>query len=294
MDTEIKKEKTIKEIFGLLDQIDPDGVSLDNITIRAGGKILKFDLVSEQEIPIEDETRNEFKEKIHQKVELIRDQVNKKITEMSEWVNGIKSEYDRKEQMMKEKQQNMVAMPDVSFIHAQKGLSVVKSSISRRTANSLTWLVRGVYWPKTVDSKKIEPRFSKKLLTPVIFLVQTEGNNVVGCSTRKVVNLDYFEHYHQSHPDCWGNWNFSRKWSKPEDIIKVAREAEAVLENINTKSIAHDNPSGLPRKSTLLKHILDEKETDEKKLRMGILNQQVRRAGISPDIREDDTSVWST
>ena len=38
-------------------------------------------------------------------------------------------------------------------------------------------------------------------------------------------------------------------------MIKVARDAEAVLQNVNPHSIAHRSPRGLPRKNTLARHL---------------------------------------
>lgn len=285
------KEKKLKEIFGLIDGMEADTIKTDGITVRAGKKILKFDFVSEEYSTVEDEIRNEFKEKLKQKIEFIRDKVDAKISEQTEFIHQQKKEFERKEYELKNKLRNVVSMPNVTLHHAKRGLSVVKNGDH---PDRLVWLVRAIFWPKTVDGKIIEPKFSKKMLTPIIILIETLNESVVSVSTRKPIGLDYFDHYHQSNPDCWGDWKHKSTWRTPDDIIHIAKEAEAVLTNINTRSIAIDNPSGLPRKSTLLNHILKPNESEEKKLKMGILNQVSRRSGISNVVSEENTDVWST
>ena len=52
-----------------------------------------------------------------------------------------------------------------------------------------------------------------------------------------------------------GTWRFPREYNTADDIIKIAKDAEAVLENVNTGSVANRNPSGLPRIDTLKSNI---------------------------------------
>lgn len=285
-----RAKKDIDEMFGYLDTIDVDKIKSEGLTIRAGEKVLKFQVISETPIPEITEIREEFRTKLTEQLQKIKEKINTKITETSNFVSGLKREFEKKERELKDRLSRSQPMPDVFKEHAEKGLSLVKG----RYKDELMWLVQGIYWPKFVDQKPLEGKFSKKMLTQVIFCINTKNNRVTGVSTRKPVDFGWFSHYHQSTPDCWGNWKHATKYETPEDIIAIAREAEAVLENINLGSIADHNPRGLPRLTTVKRHVLkiDERK-NEKKLDIGILNQNARRAGITGDVRNDD-DTWTT
>jgi len=285
MELEEKMEQ-FKSVFGDLNEVDVDKIKVDGMSLRVGSKLVTFKSVEENPISIEDEIRNELREKINSQQKIIRDKINKKISEMIDYFNQVKREYSRKEKELERTLADSTIMPDVTFQHAQRGLSVAKGN-----NGELNWLVQGVYWPKKVDLKPIDKKFSKKLISNVVFLVKTKGNKVLHVSTRQPIGLDYFQHYHQSSPDCWGYWKYSTTWRTPDDIIKIAKDAEAVLENVNTGSIANQAPRGLPRKATIIKHIIKSSEVEEDK--MGVLNQQVRRSGITRDVRSNDLDVWS-
>jgi len=280
-----EKIEQFKSVFNDLDMIDIDKIKTDGMSMRIGNKLVIFKSIEDNPISVEDEIRNELREKINSQQKLIRDKINAKISEMVEYFNQVKREYLRKENDLKRTLRNSTAMPNVEFNHAQRGLSVLKGS-----NGEIIWLVQGVYWPKTIDGKPIEKKFSKKMISPIVFLIKTNDNKVHDVSTRQPIGLDYFDHYHQSRPDCWGQWKHSKDFKTPDDIIKIARDGEAVLENINTSSIATGSPRGLPRKSTILKHIVKNKEEDV----LGSLNQQIRRSGISVDTGSDSLDVWSS
>jgi len=286
MDVNDRAKKEIEDIFGLLNGVDADSIKSEGITIRAGNKLLRFEVVSEEPLTIEDEIRNELKSKLRERIQVIREKVNEKITEMSNFIQERKREYDRKESDLKDRLARATPMPEVTEDHARRGLSVVKGN----GAGRLVWLVQGVYWPKYLDKKPLRKIFSKKLLSNIIYKIETKDDLILKVSTRQPIGLDYFSHYHQSKPDCWGNWKPKRKWKTPMDIIKCAREAEAVLENINTASIATRNPSGMPRRDTVLRHVVKDGETEKDKL--GSLNQATRRAGITPNLRDEDEDIW--
>lgn len=288
MEVNEKAEKDIQHIFDKLGGLDVDKIKTQGLTIRIGNKVLKFDAISEEE-SIENEIREEFRNILVQKIKIIRDDVSKKINEMANFVSTIKRDSENVRKDYERKIISLCSMPEITFDHARKGLSVVKGSHT----NSLVWLVQGVYWPKTVDFKPLDPKMSKKMITNVTFLVFTEGNTITNVTTRKVMGLEHFHHYHQSNTggDCWGRWKYPTKWSTPDDIICVAREAESVLENINTGSIADENPRGLPRKTTLMRHVkrdLKLKDVNEK------LNTDTLRTGITTDIRRNDDNVWTS
>jgi hypothetical protein len=287
-DIDKRVEKDMKFIFGQLDDVTIDNIEVDGLTIRAGTKLLKLEVISSEPISIEEEIRKEYKEKLHSRIQTIREKINTKISELQNFVQGIKREYDRKERDLKDKLARATPMPDVFYKHAEKGLSLVKG----QNADHLIWFVQGIYWPQYVDQKPLDAKFSKKMLSNVVFQIETSGDQVTSVTTRMPIGLKFFSHYHQSKPDCWGKWKFHRKWESPSDIVKVAREAEAVLSNINTGSIAEHSPSGLPRKATVFRHVLKDEES-KKKNSMGTLNQNVRRAGITTNTRVDDPDVWT-
>ena len=169
----------------------------------------------------------------------------------SDLVSSFKEEFDRKERLLKETLDKAAPMPHVTWQHAMRGLSVVKGD----GRGELVWLVKRMYRPLTVDNNAIEPAYVKKLTSHIFIAVHTHDKKVTNVSTRKIVGLEYFPHYHQSNPDCWGNWKYPSDWETPDDILKIAGDAEAVLENINTMSIARRAPAGLPRLETLRKHV---------------------------------------
>lgn len=281
-----KLDKFKSNINEDLNSVDVDKIKIEGMSIRIGGKIVLIKSIEESPLTIEDEIRSEFKEKINEQQKIVRDKVNFKINEIIEFHNQKRIEYKRKEEELEKKLKDCRVMPDITFSHAEKGLSIVKGSGN----NDLIWLVQGIYWPKYVDGKEIEKKFSKKMITNIIFMIKTKGEIILEVSTRKPIGLSYFSHYHQSKPDCWGRWHYKKEWKTPDDIIKVARDAEAVLENINTGSIANHSPNGLPRKTTILNHIVKNSENQEN---VGILNQQVRRSGIVIDNRSNDLDIWS-
>lgn len=290
MNIEERAKNDIDEMFGYLDTIDVNNIRTEGLTIRAGEKVLKLEVVSESPIPEVDEIREEFRKKLTEQLQKIKEKINTKITETSNFVSGLKREYERKERELKNRLSKSQPMPDVFMSHAQKGLSLVKGD----RKDTMHWLVQGIYWPKQIDGRPLEGKFSKKMLTQIVFCIETKLNTVISVTTRKPIDMSYFNHYHQSSPDCWGNWKHPSRFETPEDIINIAREAEVVLENINTGSIADHNPRGLPRLTTVKRHILKGDDAkDEKKLDFGILNQTARRSGITGTVRNDD-DMWST
>jgi len=284
-----KAKKDIRYMFELLDGIDASDVKLDELTIRAGGKLLKFELVSNNPLSIEDEVREELKVKMTKKLQSIKTHINNKITEMSTFVTEIRRSFEQKEREFNKKIQNSKLMPDIKYTHAQKGLSVVQGR-----KDEYIWLVQSIYWPKFVNKQKIKRDYQKKLITPIIIMIETAGNRVIRVSTRQPMGLDYFQHYHQSNPDCWGSWVYPKEWKTPDDILQIAGQAQAVLETINTGSIANQTPRGLPRKATVARHLEDERKKRgrgrPRKEKLD-LNSEDIRSGIHQDFTPSD-DIW--
>ena len=289
-----KRRKLQKEINKDLESFDIDDVKTNGFTVRAGSKILKFKISEETDLStIEDEIREEYKAKIREKLNVIKDKVSEKMIEMSNFVNQLKIEYESKEEKLKRKLRESVVMPNVGMDHARQGLSIVKG----QRENEIVWLVNGIYWPKFINNQPIEAKFSKKMISNIIFMIRTRNNRIYEVSTRKPIGMEYFEHYHQNDPDCWGDWKpAEEKFDGPNDAIRVARKAEALLEYINAHSIAKNSPRGLPRLSTVKNHLITVE--DAKKDSIGVLNQQIRRAGINQGRMTstpiEDGDIWST
>ena len=250
--TKLKREALAK-MFKDIDSVDVDAIKNSGITIRAGNKLVKLEVISEEPIELEDEIREEFRIRLREKLQEIKNRLNQKVTEIVETTSRIRIEAERKEQELKRKLQRAHPMPDVFIEHAARGISCVKG----QGRDELVWLINGIYWPKYYDGHRIEPKYSKKLLTQIVFLIRTKGDRIHEVSTRQLIGLDYFDHYHQQSPDCWGHWKYPKNWSNPEDLIRVARDAEGVLQNVNPHSIANRSPRGLPRKNTLARHLAE-------------------------------------
>ena len=283
-----RSERDINYMFEQLESIDVDAIKTNGVTMRIGDRILR--LVADEESPpeMEAQVREEFRGKLAEKLQLIKENINAKVSEMSEFVNTLRREYETKERELQKKIDNIQAMPpDMNYRHAYKGLSICKGE----TRNEMYYMVHGLYWPKYVDNRAIDPIYTKKMISHIIILFRTEGNRIKEVTTRKPLGLDYFDHYHQAKPDCWGKWKYPTKFSGCDDIIKIAQEAQIVLENVNTGSVANRNPRGLPRKDTLTRHLLPEGEGTA---RMKNLRTDTRRIGATNSgIQVDEDSFWT-
>ena len=284
-----RAERDIKYMFEQLESIDVNAIKTEGVTMRIGDRILRLVVDEESPPAIEDQVREEFREKLAEKLQLIKENINTKVSEMSEFVNALRREYEVKERDLERKMSNIEAMPpDMTLTHAYKGLSICKGEYR----NELYYLVQGLYWPKYVDRRAIEPLYTKKMISHIVILFRTEGNTIKEVSTRKPIGFDYFDHYHQAKPDCWGKWHYPKKFRGCDDIIKIAQEAQIVLENVNIGSIANRNPRGLPRKDTLVRHLLTEGEGID---RMKDLRQDTRRLGAETEgIQVDESNFWTT
>ena len=263
--------------------VDVDDIKTEGISVRLGNRVLKFVVDKDTPISIEDELKEEYKKSIIKKLTDISKSIEIKVNSMSTYISNIKNDYEQKKRILNDKMQNVSLMPNVNIEHACQGLSLVKGA----HADSLIWFVQGIFWPKYVDDGILDPKWAKKMVTNVVFQIETDKDHIMRVSTRKPLGLDYFEHYHQSRPDCWGNWSHKSTWNTPEDIIHTGREAEAVLERINSDSMAVVNPRGLPRFQTLKRHIIP--KTDEIEIK---LDNTVSRIGITTDFANNQ-DVWS-
>jgi len=288
-DVEKKAKEDIEYLFAQIDSINIDEVKNEEVHLRLGNHIFKLvNIGNVDESYVENKIREEFRTKLSKKLETIKRKINKKLNEMSEFVTTIRKEYETKERKLKQELQNAVSMPEVKLTHAQRGLSVVRGS----GRGQLIWLVQGVYWPKYVNHEPINPEYSTKLITPIIIMIKTSAERIMEVSVRKPIGLDRFQHYHgMTDSECWGKWKYSnRQWNTPNDIIKIGQEAQIVLENVNAKSPANSTPSGLPRLSTLKRHLVKGGKVDQANV-----NKREERMGIeAQETHIDSANIWRT
>ncbi len=295
---ETEVENRHKEMIDDLESISVDNLKSDGVTLSFGGKTFKFtDLEIVEDETLESKLKKEFKEKLNTQQTKIREKINAKINQLLLMHQQKTQELERKEQTMKRKYRDAALMPEITEKHMLKGLSVVKGSMN----DELAWVFRAVYNPRfivvydsgsaydgsTKERKPIPARLVNRLRKDMLIIVKTKKDQVTGVATKKIINKDNvgrelpnFSHYHQTGSgDCWGSWKHAKKWNTADDILKIAKDAEAVLETINQGSIANRGPSGLPRMQTLLNAVEDVE---------AITATTVEREGGSDD--EDD--VW--
>lgn len=283
------------EMEEIIDGIGIDDVKAQGITVRIGGKLVKMEFTDEELLP-EDEIRREYSEKLTAKLQSIKSELNEKMSEMTYMVEQAKQEYEEKEREVSRRLSTSNIMPHVTYDHAKAGLSVTKGEgYDNNSDDCLVWYYQGIYWPKTVDNRPLDPKYSKRMVSPVIIRVVTKGETITNVSVRKTIGLGKFDHYHRmGSDDCWGAWHHPSKWNDANDIISCARKALAVLENVNTGSPGTRAPSGLPRLDTLQRHIVSREEVQGSSYKTSKADE---RAGISA---ENDTTesvggdVWST
>jgi len=256
-----------------------NSITTSGVSLRIGNKIVRFK-TEEVVQSVEEEIREELMHELKDKLKELSNYVDKKLNEAHSTVVTITDEYQRKEKILNDKLANSKPMPYISWEQAKRGLSVIPES-----STGIAWLVRKVYWPKFVDNSLIEPKYQKKMITPVIIYIVVE-KDIIKRIDIKTINLENFDHYHAG---CWGNWLWSKiRIKNAEDILNVADEAIAVLEKINTMSIARRTPSGLPRLETLMRNLVNRSVDDV--VTDNIVSRNLERTGVSLGT---DGDVWS-
>lgn len=293
-------ENLKQEMETTLDGINIDDVQSEGMTIRIGGKVVKLQVTEEVILP-EDEIRAEYSAKLTEKLQQIKGILNEKMSEMTYMVEQNKQDYEEKERELQQRLSEANLMPNITYDQAKAGLSVVKGHKDYRgEADCLTWLYQGVYWPKFVDGNPIEPKYAKRLISPVTLEIVTIKDRVRNVTVRKTIGLGKFRHYHAmgGDSDCWGQWRIPSNWAEPKDILDIAQHAMGVLENVNTSSPGDRSPSGLPRLNTLSEHILRGEAARNVQYATSRADE---RAGISQDTdsgqqetRGRTGQVWST
>ncbi len=277
-----------------LDTISIEDVKTKGMTVRIGGRVVKLEMTEELTLP-EDDIRAEYSAKLTEKLQRLKEVLNEKMSEMTYMVEQNRQDFEEKERQLQVRLSSANIMPEITYDHAKSGLSVVKNHYrTNGGVDVLTWLYQGVFWPKYVDGNPIEPKYAKRMISPVTLEIVTEKDRVIRVVVRKTIGLAKFEHYHSmdSGSDCWGQWAHEKRWSTPDDILQLARDAMAVLENVNTSSPGNRTPSGLPRLATLEQHVL--RGEDAKHVSYDV-SRADERSGISQTSdRGERGAVWST
>jgi hypothetical protein len=265
------------EMTNCLNVVDIEKIKLDKVTMRVGNKIVQLAVVGDaSSTSVDQEIRKEYSEKLTKKLAQIGDIINNKMSEVTAMVSQIKSEYDRKEKIINDRMRNMSPMPDVNLDMARKGMYVFKGD-----SGEVCYLIRGKYRPLMIDQKPLKPVQAKKLEADIFIMFNVkDGKNISMVSTRDINTLDYFDHYHQAKPDCWGKWMWPKDFKTPYDLFSIARTAEGVLENINTGSIANRNPRIYPKIDVLRKYIID---TDELKSELDGMKKGKKKSWMEMD-----------
>jgi hypothetical protein len=276
---EDRKEETLEAISDTLNSISVDDLKSDGFTVRSGNKVLKLSVTGEYSLDkMEEEIKEEYKEKLSKNLANINRIIIKKLDDMSKFVSSIKKEYEDKTEKLEKRLESSEIMPNITPEHGNQGLSLTKGYDGR-----LIWMFQSVYWPKYVDNRKIEESYSRRLINHIIITVETLGNSVMSVGVKKPIGLGDFDHYHRN---CWGNWKHTKEWKTPDDIIRICKEAEVVLETINTGSLASNSPQGLMRVATLMKHSVPMESSVDFKA-----NRKAENIGVSTDFTRDN--IWS-
>jgi hypothetical protein len=279
---ELEKLREEKEkILNYIKNIEISDVKSKEISIRIGNEIIVFSQSGRYNLSIEDEIREELKVEVNKKLQSIGERLNERIQSASEMISTYKNQYEMKKHEVEEKLKNASIMPDINFNHASRGLSVVKGG----RAGEYIWLMNGIFNPKYIDDRMIEKKYRSMMLTQVVFVISTRDNKITNIEIRKPIGLGDFRHYHTN---CWGDFKYSREWSTPDDIISLAKEAEIVLETINSMSLADRSPDGLPRFQTVKKHLLNKGDSDGEM----VASKHLTRAGVTETIRNNEEEIW--
>jgi hypothetical protein len=279
-----------KDMFRILDSIDIDSLKSEGISLTFGGKTFKFtELEVVENTALEEKIRKEFRERLNEQQQRIREKINAKINQLLVMQSTKAQELERKEQELIRKYRNVAAMPEITTEHLAKGLSVARPSYNER--DKLCWLYACKYNPKFIKiregRKKLPDDFVNRMTKDIVIKIETKSNSVVSVEVMKYKEgrIDPFDHYHKTvhGGDCWGKWTKPSTWNTPDDIIRIAKAAEAVLETVNGGSVAKRGPEGLPKYQTLLNH------TE----RLPLLDRVHRNINSDTSVDFDDEDVWN-
>lgn len=264
----------------------------DVLVLKAGGQYFKLVAVKESS-NIEDLLKEDYEKQLIAEKEKLAAESKASVDEFKQYAEHTLNEAQAEISKLQTRLRNSAPMPEIGYAHAKMGLSVVKGDQGR-----LIWLFNTIYSPQFVDNVPLSPSIVKKMITPMIIMIQTKGEDVLAVETR-TLGLEPFRHYHrhgsasgdrQPGSDCWGQWKWQgRKYKTVEDIVQLGKEASSVLVSINSHSLASRSPAGLPKWSTIEQHVMTPTangqapvaapEFNPAQLRSGVEESTQRRGG---------------
>ena len=87
-----RAQRALNEMFSIVDTVDVDQIKTDGFTIRSGNRLLKMTVALEEELSIEDEIKEEYRLKLRDRMQEIKNRLNARISEMVEMTSRIKAE----------------------------------------------------------------------------------------------------------------------------------------------------------------------------------------------------------
>lgn len=144
-DNEVKNRHN--EMISDLESINVDDLKTQGVTLSFGGKTFKFtDLEVTDNNDVEEKIRLEFKQKLNEQQQRIRDKINQKINQLLMLHQNKQQEMERKEKRLKQQLEEAALMPDIKSSHMLKGLSVFKGNSNEE----LLWVYRATYNPRFI------------------------------------------------------------------------------------------------------------------------------------------------
>ena len=295
--------KAHQEVYNFLDsqketdvQFLSDNIKSEGISVRVGTKLLKFELASEESLPIDD-LKNEFNKKFQEKLIQIKKYIESNLIESYQSIEIYKQEAEKKKEEYEQLIKKDRRIPELDYEHIKKGLSVCKDG-----DKGLVWLYRGIYAPKYFydnngNTSYISPNNFKELITPILIQIKTIEEKVMRVNVLDIFG-NKFKHYHDTGgDDCWGDWKTSVECClTPSDIINIAEKAIKILETINENSPGNRNPSSLPRMSTLKKNIISELNKEDYNSKKSGIYKRMGLVDVDYDImkiKRHQNSGWS-
>ena len=182
-----------KDMMATVDNLNIEDLRTETVTLRLGDTLYELVPKKGQPLDIEEQIRKEFEDKLSDKRNKIKDTIKSKMNEVSAMVSSFQDEFERKEKQLKDTLAKAAPMPDVTWEHAKKGLSIVKGN----GRGEIIWLLKRTYNPIYLDHMNIEPLYVKKLMTNIYLKITTRDKQIIDVSTHYMNSLEYFEHYHQ-------------------------------------------------------------------------------------------------
>ena len=266
---------------------DVEKIIADGVTILSGNRVLRLSVTEETETE-DGALKAKYDDAIAAAIErLSKDFTNEKAILTKAYrdnVEILQKELDEVEVL----KQELRPVPVVDYEFASQGLSVAKSG------SGYIWYYKCVYAPKYFNERLIEPKFAKRLITPITIQLSVSDNICTDVKLLTIIGDNKFMHYHSlsDSQDCWGDFKYSGvDISDQRKAFDLAKNALAVLETVNGYSIGTDSPRGLPRFSTLEQHLLDAGTDVDENVK---LNSRHTRSGITVDVNESvNDNIWT-